>query len=86
MLSAIMASADNRKYARNPGWRSAAKETGRAGEEVGEEVEAFMELPGSSKAPPCPMQRHGESGKTRNDGALVDVNAYDDRTTCGARR
>jgi hypothetical protein len=52
MLSAIMASADNRKYARKPGCRKAAKETGGAGE-VGEEVEAFMELLeyGQTKAP-----------------------------------
>jgi len=33
-----------------------------------------------------PMKRHDESGRSGYGGALVDVNAYGDHTTCGAAR
>jgi len=77
-----MASADSRKYERKPGCRSAAKETGRAGVEG----EAFMELLGIpvKQKRLVPMERHDESGKPGYAGALVDVNAYGDRTMRGA--
>jgi hypothetical protein len=44
-----------------------------------------MELLGirSSESASCPIERHDESCKP-GYGALVDVNAYDDRTTRGA--
>src|SRR5690349_23903954 len=78
MLSAIIASADNRKYARKPRCRNAANETGAAG--AGEEA-AFMDVLvdfRSSEGAPCPPQaEHDESGNTGDVGALVDVNAYD---------
>jgi hypothetical protein len=85
MLSAIIASADSRKYERKPGCRNAANATGLAGVEV----EAFMELlgiPVNRQRLVPRSERHDESGKPGYGGALVDVNAYGDCTTCGAWR